>query len=322
MIDFDVFLYWNEVERMFPKKVRLAMARRAEDSGNGEVAKVFADYETWFNRAVRDVPTWTWNGMTRIGGLLDSLSRKQANAVKFIQNTEQCLKAAGSFLLPHQFTAPALTAQTARGEGRGILEAIADCGGQWILQAVTALCSQWVSEAAARLHIPVEVFRIRNKTSGTSCDFYIWEENHAHILFFQVAPQNQARFWITRRDLKDVFRILLEAGFEKLSADVLTNPEQYPLSPTRREWRSDLVEADGVKMRKLMLLWRRLGGIPFKAVQGCLPDAIILVAPHLAPEAKAQFEKAGLGNPYALLAHSVYDEDLEKQLKGNARQKQ
>jgi hypothetical protein len=166
--------------------------------------------------------------------------------------------------------------------------------------------------------VPVEIFKLRNNASGSFCDFYMVDSTHAHFLLFKVAPQNEGKFWIARNDFKGCFSVLVKAGITRMSGTVLTDTVQYPLTGKADEWRTDSVEIAGEKLSKLALFWRRIGFVPYQAMLNRNPGYMLLVAPELTLEIKDQFARASLGNPYQLLCRSIYDKDLEEQLKSES----
>jgi hypothetical protein len=203
----------------------------------------------------------------------------------------------------------------AQNQEKQILDAICELGLNWTLQTAVGFVNTWSSELKTRLHSPVKIFRLQKKFTSSYCDFYFFDENHAHVLLFQVAHKNESKYWVARRDFKEAFEILLKLGICKISASVLTCTSEYPLEASRREWRSEDATSKGCKMTKLALFWRRIGFIDYPALQTGNRDAILLVAPKTAKEAKGQFLNNGLPNPYRFLSHSVYEPDLEKDLK-------
>jgi|GEM_PF-5181922 len=51
---------------------------------------------------------------------------------------------------------------------------------------------------------------------------------------FKVSHENESRFWIARKDFKTCFEIFMNAGFDKLSATILTITGQHQNGGTGR----------------------------------------------------------------------------------------
>jgi len=320
MIDFLLSRYWFEIERMFPLHVRLSLAERVKLDGKPEMREWFKNFENAFNRHVESRPSWFQSRNSLNPNLCDPISRKQSKAKKFTLDLGKFLAEYPPFLLPYDFSKATVTPETAKGDANTILNAIKECGGEWTLKSIVAISNRWENELTARVHVPVEIFRIENKTTGSYGDFYVEETNHAHILIFKVAPAHENKFWTARNDFKSCFEVLMTAGLEKLSAAILSNTEQYPLAANAREWRTDKVEIQGEKLSKLALFWRRIGFVPYAAMFKQHPESVIIVAPKYTLELKEQFYRDGLGNPYTLLSRSIYAPELEAQLKSVSKE--
>lgn len=181
----------------------------------------------------------------------------------------------------------------------------------WEFFQAQTTSNQWNTLLKSRRNKPLTVYRARNKQTASHLDFYIADSESVHGLIFRVGADCEGAFFAARKDFSAVTSALFKVGFKRLTASVLTCPEEYPLQHSK-EWRTEEIQG----MSRLMKFWRRLGAVKWPEKE----NAVSFFHPTLAPEVKATFEKEGLPNPFALLNRSIYPKELEKALRTSAKQ--
>ena len=181
---------------------------------------------------------------------------------------------------------------------------------EWKMFKAQTFSNHWDLRLNMRKNNPLTVYRLRNQATASHLDFYIADAESVHGLLFRVGAECEGMFFAARKDFSAVTSALFKVGFKRLTASVLTCPEEYPLQHSK-EWRTEEIQG----MSRLMKFWRRLGAVKWPNKE----NAVSFYHPTLAPEVKATFEKEGLPNPFALLNRSIYPKELEKALRTSAK---
>lgn len=274
-------IYVLELRRILPPDVRQALIQYAIDNQRFSLANDFKTLES------------------NVRNIQNSIQAKQR-----LINIARDLAGIKPFLLHYSFDCAPVVTKSENPQTNAILQSIAKYGETWKLQELSGVNNRWCDQRKARIHEPVTIYRLSKDDAFAEI---VIADAVAHVVMLRVCDDKLSRFYPFRNALKSIFNIMIDAGCDMLSGVALTNVEKNPLPI--KDWRNTVVTTDCGIIRKLPLLYQKIGAIDANGT-------LLYLSRECALDSKSATIAAGFPNPYRLLSvkHSIYSPDIAAQL--------
>jgi len=178
----------------------------------------------------------------------------------------------------------------------------------------------WDWKAGKRVCEERKIFKLEhNDRTQMTFELPFTEDEFIHVLFFSVCPSLQGSYFHMRKRFKAMWELLaVQTGLKGLYSPVLgADMPEIPLKAYsgKPDWRFTKIQLeDNPNCTKLMKMYLMLGGQK-PELENEHPDTLYFPSPRIVIECKKALMKNGKPNPHKHIYKSIYDSELEKELR-------